>query len=92
MSEPRNEIENRHPSVMFEIIAKDQQAMKTFYSKVFAWRYQSGTGGIAYVHFGERTLPLLGASARPTQRLLASSRGTISICLSTTSKRRSRTR
>jgi predicted enzyme related to lactoylglutathione lyase len=60
MSEPRNAVENHHPGVMIEIIAKDQQAMKTFYSKVFGWRYhQSGTNGFAYVHFGERKLPLL---------------------------------
>lgn len=60
MNEPRSAVENHHPGVMIEIIAKDQQAMKTFCSKVFGWRYQSGTGGFAYVHFGERTLPLLG--------------------------------
>jgi len=60
MSESRNEVVNRHPGVMIEIIAKDQQAMMAFYSKVFGWRYQPGTGGFAYVHFGKRTLPLLG--------------------------------
>jgi len=60
MSEPQNDIENRHPGVMFEIIARDQQAMKAFYSKVFGWRYQTGMSGFAYVHFGERKLPLLG--------------------------------
>jgi predicted enzyme related to lactoylglutathione lyase len=60
MSEPRNDADNRHPGVMFEIIAKDQQVLKAFYSKVFGWHYQSGTDGFAYVHFGERTLPLLG--------------------------------
>lgn len=60
MNEQAKEFENRHPGVMIEIIAKDQQAMKAFYSKVFGWHYRSGTGGFAYVHFGERTLPLLG--------------------------------
>jgi uncharacterized protein len=60
MSGPQNDIENRHPGVMIEIIARDQQAMKAFYSKVFGRRYQTGTAGFAYVHFGERKLPLLG--------------------------------
>ena len=60
MSERRNAVENHHPDVMIEIIANDQLRMKTFYSKVFGWRYQTGTGNFAYVHFGERKLPLLG--------------------------------
>jgi predicted enzyme related to lactoylglutathione lyase len=52
---------------MFEIIANDQEAMKTFYSKVFGWHYQLGEGAFAYVHFGPRTLPLLGGigAAKP---------------------------
>jgi hypothetical protein len=52
--------QNRHPGVMFEIIAKDQDAIKSFYSKVFGWKYQTGTGGFAYVHFTGCTPPLLG--------------------------------
>ncbi|MGH9628735.1 MAG: VOC family protein, partial [Bryobacteraceae bacterium] len=51
---------NRHPSVMFEIIANNQSALKDFYSNVFGWSYQIGNGGFAYVHFRERTPPLLG--------------------------------
>lgn len=51
---------NRHPSVMFEIIAKDQERAKTFYGAVFGWTYETGTGGFAYVHFPEEATPLLG--------------------------------
>jgi uncharacterized protein len=51
---------NQHPSVMFEIIATDQAALKTFYSSVFGWNYQSGTAGFAYIPFPAQTLPLLG--------------------------------
>jgi predicted enzyme related to lactoylglutathione lyase/quinol monooxygenase YgiN len=52
--------DNRHPAVMFEIIANDQPSLKSFYSKVFGWQYQTGAAGFAYVHFPERTPPLLG--------------------------------
>jgi predicted enzyme related to lactoylglutathione lyase/quinol monooxygenase YgiN len=51
---------NRHPAVMFEIIAKDQAKASAFYSKVFGWRYESGTGGFSYVHFPAGSPPLLG--------------------------------
>lgn len=51
---------NRHPSVMFEIIAKNQAGLKEFYSEVFDWRYQNGSDGFAYIHFGVQTLALLG--------------------------------
>jgi uncharacterized protein len=51
---------NRHPSVMFEIIAKDQQKAKAFYSAVFGWTYQAGASGFAYVHFPVHAQPLLG--------------------------------
>jgi uncharacterized protein len=51
---------NLHPSVMFEIIANNQAVLKDFYSQVFGWRYRVGTAGFAYVHFPERTPPLLG--------------------------------
>jgi uncharacterized protein len=52
--------ENRHPSVMFEIIAKDQQRAKAFYTAVFGWTYEVGTGGFAYVRFPTESTPLLG--------------------------------
>jgi len=51
---------NQHPAVMFEVIANDQNAVKTFYSKVFGWTYQSGSGGFAYIHFPVQGQPLLG--------------------------------
>ncbi|WP_454738480.1 antibiotic biosynthesis monooxygenase [Cupriavidus necator] len=51
---------NQHPSVMFEIIAKDQAVLKTFYSSVFGWQYQTGSAGFAYIPFQVQTLPLLG--------------------------------
>jgi len=45
---------------MFEIIARNQPGLKTFYSEVFGWQYQTGTGGFAYVHFPGHAPPLLG--------------------------------
>ena len=51
---------NRHPVAMFEIIARDQQAMQRFYSQVFGWDYQVGGAGFAYVHFPVRVQSLLG--------------------------------
>jgi uncharacterized protein len=52
--------QNQHPSVMFEIIAKDQAKAKAFYSAVFGWTYQTGASGFAYVHFPVHVQPLLG--------------------------------
>ncbi|MBM3114874.1 VOC family protein [Jeongeupia naejangsanensis] len=52
--------QNRHPAVMFEIIAKDQDKSKTFYSEVFGWHYESGSSGFAYVHFPRQLHALLG--------------------------------
>lgn len=51
---------NGHPSVMFEVIARDQAKMKAFYSRVFGWQYEAGTGGFAYIHFPAGSPPLLG--------------------------------
>jgi predicted enzyme related to lactoylglutathione lyase/quinol monooxygenase YgiN len=51
---------NRHPAVMFEIVARNQAKASAFYSKVFGWRYESGTGGFSYVHFPAGSPPLLG--------------------------------
>ena len=51
---------NRHPSVMFELIAEDSAAAKDFYQRVFGWQYQTGTEGFAYIHFPFSTPPLLG--------------------------------
>lgn len=52
--------QNQHPSVMFEIIARDQEKLKHFYQRVFGWQYDVGTGGFAYVTFPERRAALLG--------------------------------
>lgn len=51
---------NRHPSVMFEIIARDQATLKTFYTDVFGWQYSTGSAGFAYIAFPPRVTPLLG--------------------------------
>lgn len=51
---------NRHPSVMFEVIARDQTAAQAFYSRVFGWDYEPGASGFAYVHFPVQLQPLLG--------------------------------
>ena len=51
---------NRHPAVMFEIIAKDQARAQAFYAQVFGWSYELGTGRFAYVHFPLQARPLLG--------------------------------
>lgn len=51
---------NRHPAVMFEIIACDQKRAKAFYSEVFGWQYQNGSAGFAYVHFPLQLHALLG--------------------------------
>jgi predicted enzyme related to lactoylglutathione lyase len=60
---------NQHPALMFEIIANDQAKAQAFYSTVFGWSYQSGTGDFAYVHFPKQARALLGgigqASAQP---------------------------
>lgn len=52
--------ENRHPAVMFEVMANDQAAMKQFYSDVFGWTFENGKEGFAYVHFKPAAMPLLG--------------------------------
>ncbi len=51
---------NRHPAVMFELMARDQTHLKDFYQKVFGWSYTTGEEGFAYVKFPVETLPLLG--------------------------------
>jgi predicted enzyme related to lactoylglutathione lyase len=50
---------NQHPSVMFEILAKQQKPLLDFYSALFGWSYQFGTGNFAYVKFPAQP-PLLG--------------------------------
>lgn len=51
---------NQHPSVMFEIIARDQARAQNFYTRVFGWRFERGASGFAYVHFPVQVQPLLG--------------------------------
>ena len=60
---------NRHPAVMFEISAKDQDKLKRFYQEVFGWQYQIGTGQFAYVHFDGNTPPLLGGIGQSLPRV-----------------------
>lgn len=51
---------NQHPSVMFEIMANDQEAAQAFYSLVFGWKFDIGEQGFAYVKFPQGAAPLLG--------------------------------
>jgi predicted enzyme related to lactoylglutathione lyase/quinol monooxygenase YgiN len=60
--------ENRHPAVMFEILAKSQQPLLDFYQRVFGWRYEVGTGGFAYVPFPVETMPLLGGIGQANEK------------------------
>ncbi len=53
-------LSNEHPAVMFEVIAKDQAKALSFYSAVFGWSYDEGTGGFAYVKFPTLPRALLG--------------------------------
>lgn len=53
-------ISNRHPAVMFEIIASDQVRALQFYEQVFGWSWQFGTGNFGYVHFPFCRPALLG--------------------------------
>ncbi|WP_437716465.1 VOC family protein [Sorangium sp. So ce448] len=51
---------NQHPSVMFEIIGRDQAKLKAFYKTVFGWTYTIGTGEFAYVKFPVERREALG--------------------------------
>ena len=51
---------NKHPALMFEIIAKNQPVLMAFYRVVFGWEYVLGTGGFAYIKFPMQSVPLLG--------------------------------
>ncbi len=54
---------------MFEIIALDQKAAMKFYSSVFGWSYETGTGDFAYVRFPEGARPLLGGIGQATDKV-----------------------
>jgi hypothetical protein len=51
---------NRHPSVMFEILAHDQVQLLEFYQELFGWKYEFGTGNFAYVKFPSQPQSLMG--------------------------------
>ncbi|MET3131338.1 putative enzyme related to lactoylglutathione lyase/quinol monooxygenase YgiN [Oxalobacteraceae bacterium GrIS 1.11] len=52
---------NRHPAIMFEVLAKDKAGLKQFYSDVFDWNYDDQTAeGFAYVKFPPACRGLLG--------------------------------
>lgn len=60
---------NQHPAVMFEIIALNQKAVMEFYSYVFGWSYEIGTGDFAYVRFPAEARPLLGGIGQATSKV-----------------------
>ena len=76
---------NQHPAVMFEIIAVDQEAARKFYSYVFGWSYEGGTGGFAYVRFPVETRPLLGGIGQANSAVPGFEPGHTSTSSSTTS-------
>ncbi len=51
---------NAHPSRMFEIVTRDQASALSFYSGVFGWSYEFGTGHFGYVRFPYRNPALMG--------------------------------
>lgn len=51
---------NRHPALMFELIARDQAKLQSFYANVFGWTYETGASGFAYVRFASAPRSLLG--------------------------------
>ncbi|MEP3331988.1 antibiotic biosynthesis monooxygenase [Sedimentitalea sp.] len=67
---------NQHPGVMFEVIAKDQAAIKSFYASVFDWTYETGTAGFAYIHFPAGSPPLLGGIGQALPDVAGMSQGT----------------
>lgn len=59
---------NQHPSVMFEVMARDQVKLKQFFSDVFDWRYDVGKeSGFAYVPFPAQRTALLGGIGQADQ-------------------------
>ena len=77
---------NQHPAVMFEIVALEKKAMLAFYSYVFGWSYEVGTGDFANVRFHAEARPLLGDIGQATSEVPGfESPATPSNCSSTTS-------
>lgn len=60
---------NRHPAVMFEIIAREQRSALAFYAGVFGWNYQTDAAGFAYVHFPPQRQPLLGGIGQADSKI-----------------------
>ena len=50
---------NAHPVVMFEFIAEDPEALRSFYTRVFGWTYAI-QDGFAYIQFAPTTITPLG--------------------------------
>lgn len=50
---------NAHPVVMFEFIAEDPEALRSFYANVFGWTY-SIQDEFAYIEFAPTTITPLG--------------------------------
>ncbi|WP_082874763.1 VOC family protein [Burkholderia sp. MSMB1589WGS] len=67
---------NVHPSVMFEIMARDQANLKQFYSDVFGWRYNSGSNDFAYIRFPRQRVALLGGIGQAASGQAGSNAGT----------------
>lgn len=57
---PETTVRNRHPALMFELIARDQTRLKAFYAEVFGWTFEVGASGFAYVQFARQPRVLLG--------------------------------
>ncbi|MGG1948745.1 antibiotic biosynthesis monooxygenase [Trinickia sp. NRRL B-1857] len=68
---------NRHPSVMFEVIARDQAKLKQFFSDVFEWDYEIGKeSGFAYIPFPEQCTALLGGIGQANPQMAGFEAGT----------------
>ena len=69
-------VTNQYPSVMFEVIAKDQAAMKAFYTDVFEWSYDTGTANFAYIQFPDGPPALLGGIGQAQPKVAGFDPGT----------------
>jgi len=67
---------NSHPSVMFEVMARDQASAKAFYNQVFDWNFDDGKEGFAYIHFPSASPPLLGGIGQSMQGVSGMEAGT----------------
>lgn len=60
MSEHESAGRNQHPAVMFEVMSRQPEQARSFYSRVFGWTFDTHAGGFSYVHFPTAAPPLLG--------------------------------